>query len=306
MKPVLLLMGPTAAGKTALAEQLFDTRPCRLISVDSALVYRGLDIGTAKPSTDELQRYPHALVDICDPADEYSAGHFVRDAIALIDQALAADQLPVLVGGTMLYFRALTRGLADLPRADAELRTQLEAEAAAHGWDALHRQLAEVDPAAAARIHVHDPQRIQRALEVYRLTGRPLSELQQHTVPQAHYDYIRTIIGPTERRELDRRIEQRFDAMLAAGFEQEVAGLMARGELHADLPSMRAVGYRQMWAWLAGAGDFDGMREAALHATRQLAKRQFTWLRGEKDAVWLESGRRVLPDLIQQIDKYRR
>ncbi len=285
-------MGPTAAGKTDLAVALHEALPCEVISVDSALVYRGMDIGTAKPSPELLARVPHRLVDILDPAEAYSAGRFRDDALAAMDGIAAAGRVPLLVGGTMLYFRALQRGLADLPAADPAVRAELEAEAARVGWPVLHRRLAEVDPEAAAAIHPNDPQRIQRALEVHRLTGRPLSRLRrERRAPALPWRLLRLVVAPAERAWLHRRIARRFESMLEHGFLDEVARLRARGDLDLDRPALRAVGYRQAWLHLDGRYGHEEMVQRALAATRQLAKRQFTWLRGEVGATWFEATR---------------
>lgn len=285
----LCIMGPTASGKTALAEHLAARLPVELVSVDSALVYRGMDIGTAKP------KVPHRLVDIADPAEPYSAQRFREDAECAIADITARGRTPLLVGGTMLYFRALFRGLSDLPAADAAVRARLDARARACGWAALHAELARVDPVAAARIHPHDPQRIQRALEVWELTGRPISELQQVAAQSAApapgaptFRFHKLAVAPADRAELHWRIAERFREMVAAGFVEEVRRLKARGDLSADLPSMRAVGYRQIWRHLDGAYDLEEAVRLAVHATRQLAKRQLTWLRKEADLAWLD------------------
>jgi tRNA dimethylallyltransferase len=289
--PVVLIMGPTASGKTDLAVDLVDALapalPCEIVSVDSALVYRGMDIGTAKPSPALRAHYPHRLVDICEPTEAYSAARFRADALAAIAEIRARGALALLVGGTMLYFRALLRGLSPLPAADPALRERLAQEAAARGPAGMHRWLADVDPAAAARIHPNDPQRVQRALEVYLAGGRPMSSLWARGAAGLEMPTVKLVRSPRDRAVLHRRIEVRFDAMLTAGFLDEVRGLMRRGDLSADLPSMRAVGYRQAWAHLAGAYDAAAMRERALAATRQLAKRQYTWLRSEPDCHWL-------------------
>ncbi len=278
------LTGPTACGKSSVALRLAQELPVEIISVDSALVYRSMDIGTAKPNPAERADVPHHLIDIRDPLDAYSAAAFVRDAQALIDAIHARGRLPLLVGGTMLYFRALMLGLDDMPPADAQLRAGIETEAAKRGWPALHVELAGVDPITAARLAPNDSQRIQRALEVWRLTGRPLSAWQtQHSkapnaVTDDGADALLISLEPQSRPWLHQRIEQRFDAMLAAGFLDEVRALMARGDLHPDLPSMRCVGYRQAWEALT-LGDLSPLRDKAVAATRQLAKRQITWLR---------------------------
>ena len=281
---VLCIMGPTASGKTALAERIAAELRVELISVDSALVYRGMDVGTAKPTT------PHRLVDILDPSEPYTAARFQRDALAAIADAESSGRIPLLVGGTMLYFRALFRGLSELPSADPELRAEIAARMAAEGSAALHAELARVDPAAAARIHPNDPQRIQRALEVFRTTGTPISELQQRRAAPAH-DWRKLAVAPADRAVLHERIDARFRRMIDDGLVAEVDRLRARGDLDADLPSMRAVGYRQIWAHLDGEYDLDEAVRRGVFATRQLAKRQLTWLRAEPGLEWLDSGR---------------
>lgn len=289
LPPAIFVMGPTASGKTELAMALADHLPVELISVDSALVYRGMDIGTAKPSPEELARYPHRLVDICDPAEAYSAERFRRDALSAMAEVSAAGHIPLLVGGTMLYYRALQYGLSRLPESDPGVRAALEQELDAHGLAYLHAQLAEVDPGSAQRIHVNDTQRTLRALEVWRIAGRPLSELQAQQQGEAMpYTAVKLVRAPAERAELHARIAQRFHAMLASGFEEEVRALVARGDLDPELPSMRSVGYRQMWGWLRGEYGRTEMIERGIAATRQLAKRQMTWLRSEENALWLD------------------
>jgi tRNA dimethylallyltransferase len=278
----ILLMGPTASGKTELAISLCKRFPCDVISVDSAMVYRGMDIGTAKPDAETLRRTPHRLIDIRDPEDSYSAGEFVRDAREEIAKSIAAHRLPLLVGGTMMYFRALTEGIADLPAADPAVRLQIDREAAADGWPALHAELAAVDPAAAARISPNDSQRIQRALEVYRQSGKPLTAWQQDaeaTPPDVHYVKFALQIEP--RKVLHERIARRLQLMVDNGFIDEVAGLRRRPDLRADSPAMRSVGYRQFWKHLDGEWTLAEAKDRALFATRQLAKRQLTWLRSE-------------------------
>lgn len=282
-------MGPTASGKTALACQLSERFPLDLISVDSALVYRGLDIGSAKPDAATLARYPHALIDIRDPAQPYSAAEFRSDALAAMTSITARGRVPLLVGGTGLYFRALQRGLSALPEANEEVRAHLASDAAHYGWPALHARLAQLDPAAAARIGVNDTQRLQRALEVIELTGRPLSEQQAGGNGERFpWRVLKLALLPSDRAPLHARIAERFEAMLAAGLLNEVSALRARGDLHADLPAMRAVGYRQAWQYLDNPGDFNALRDRGIFATRQLAKRQITWLRSEWDARTLE------------------
>ena len=286
---VLFLMGPTASGKTALAVELVRRLPFEIISVDSAQVYREMDIGTAKPDVETRRIAPHRLVDIRDPAEAYSAGQFRADALREIAAIQAAGHIPLLVGGTMLYFRALERGLAELPTADPALRARLAAERAEQGGAALHARLARLDPAAATRIHPADSQRIQRALEVYELTGRPLTELcavsRNESLP---FRIVKWIVAPANRQVLHERIKQRFQLMLAQGFVAEVERLRRRGDLNPDAPSMRAVGYRQVWAYLDGRLDETAMVERGIIATRQYAKRQLTWLRAEAGAVWLD------------------
>jgi tRNA dimethylallyltransferase len=285
----IFLMGPTASGKTDLAIELHHRFPVDIISVDSALVYRGMDIGTAKPDAATLRQAPHALIDIRDPSESYSAAEFREDALAEMRRSSERGRVPLLTGGTMLYFRALSRGLAALPSADPEVRAGLEAEASEHGWQALHERLAARDPAAAQRIHPNDPQRIQRALEVIELTGRRISELQREQQDQRlGYRVLRLVACPQPRARLHARIEQRFHQMLEQGFLDEVESLRARGDLHRDLPSMRCVGYRQAWAYFEGEIDRAEMVRRALVATRQLAKRQITWLRQETDALWYD------------------
>lgn len=286
----ICLMGPTASGKTELAVALRERLPLEIISVDSVMVYRGLDIGSAKPGPEVLARAPHRLIDILDPAEAYSAARFVEDALREMAQITEAGRIPLLVGGTMLYFRALLGGLSALPSASPELRARLEQEAAEQGWAALHRRLAEVDPLAARRIHPNDPRRIQRALEVHALTGVPLTELQAVAAePALPYRVVKLAVAPAERAELHRRIAQRFRAMLDEGLIDEVEGLFRRGDLDPVLPALRAVGYRQVWEYLRGSLNHAEMVERGIIATRQLAKRQFTWLRSETGVHWLDS-----------------
>jgi tRNA dimethylallyltransferase len=290
--PAIFLMGPTAAGKTGLAVFLAQRLPLGVISVDSAMVYRGMDIGTAKPSRELLDRVPHRLLDIRDPTEPYSAAQFRVDALREMADITAAGKVPLLVGGTMLYFRALQQGLAPMPAAKPDLRASLEADAARAGWAAMHRRLAEVDPEAAARIHPHDPQRIQRALEVYQLTGQPISRLQRQAQGERPFPYriLKLVLAPADRGELHARIEQRFRTMLDEGFEGEVRHLWSRGDLSLELPSMRAVGYRQMLKYLIGEYTYAHMLERVVVATRQLAKRQLTWLRVESTCQRLGEG----------------
>ena len=300
LPPAIFLMGPTAAGKTDLALELARVLPCDLISVDSALIYRGMDIGTAKPERAILDAFPHALIDIRDPAESYSAAEFRADALAAMAESTARGRIPLLVGGTMLYYKALLEGLADMPSAAPAIRAELEARAAAEGWEALHRELAEVDPESAARIHPNDPQRLTRALEVYRVSGLSMTE---HRLRQAAgnpgagtsgagqlpYTVAQLAIAPAQRQVLHDRIAQRFRVMLEQGFVEEVEALRRRSDLHAGLPSIRAVGYRQVWEYLDGELSRDEMVERGIIATRQLAKRQFTWLRSWSDVHWLDS-----------------
>lgn len=280
LPPAIFLMGPTAAGKTALALELHDAFPVEIISVDSSQVYRGMDIGTAKPTPAEQARAPHRLIDIRDPAESYSAASFCADALREMQDITRAGRIPLLVGGTMFYFHALEFGLSDLPPADPEIRARLNAEAAQSGWESLHRRLQEVDPASAARIHPNDAQRIQRALEVYELTGQSLSALASSGArTPLPYRLIRIALWPQDRKSLHARIEQRFHAMLAQGFIPEVEKLYVRGDLKPDMPSLRTVGYRQIWEYLTKKINYSEMTEQALAATRQFAKRQITWLR---------------------------
>ncbi len=277
-------MGPTASGKTELAVRLVESLPCEIISVDSALVYRGMDIGTAKPDPALLERAPHRLIDILDPAEAYSAARFREDALVEMADIAKSGKIPLLVGGTMLYFRALERGLSEMPPADSRVRSRIEALAGREGWGAVHARLAEVDPESAARIHRNDPQRLQRALEVFELTGRPLSayhkEQGQAALP---YHLLKLALIPRDREAMWERIARRFDKMLEQGLIREVQALYERGDLDTRMPSMRAVGYRQVWDYLQGRLDHPQMVERAVVATRQLAKRQMTWLRTERD-----------------------
>ena len=285
---IISLMGPTASGKTAFAMELYDKYPIDIISVDSALIYRGMDIGSAKPTKQEQQKYPHKLIDICDPAESYSAANFRHDAIEEIEKSLSNGRTPLLVGGTMLYFKALIEGLSPLPAADSEIRQQIEEKANKLGWQAIHEELKKVDPVSAQRIHPNDPQRLNRALEVYLISGKSLTELTQESGEALPYDIIQLAIMPEDRAELHQRIEQRFLQMLDQGFEEEVKTLMQRSDLHTNLPSIRCVGYRQMWEYLNGDTSYDEMVFKGICATRQLAKRQITWLRGWKQPItWL-------------------
>lgn len=288
---VIFIMGPTASGKTDLAMQLYDAMPSRLISVDSALVYRGLDIGSAKPAPEELTRYPHDLIDICDPDEPYSASRFREDALALIDKARAEERMPILVGGTMLYFKTLMQGIADLPSADEEVRAQINREAVESGWSELHNQLASFDPESAARIKPGDSQRIQRAIEVYRISGKTLTEYFREQEETALNLNVKSIaIAPQNRDILRERIRKRFKQMLSEGLVEEVRYLLEEQKYSPELPALKSVGYRQVIDYLSGEYDYDMMLEKAVTATSRLAKRQMTWLRSWPDVYWLESG----------------
>ena len=279
----ICIMGPTASGKTDLAVEARKHLPVELISVDSALVYKDMNIGTAKPDVETLAQAPHRLIDFLDPSQAYSAADFRADALREMEAITAQGAIPLLVGGTMLYFRALEYGLSDLPAANPEIRAKLDAEAEAKGWDALHERLQRIDPEAAARIHPNDPQRLQRALEVYELTGKSLTHMQQAARYDAcPYQLHKIALIPEDRSWLHRRIEMRFDLMLEQGFIDEVRTLYQRGDLSMDMPAIRAVGYRQVWEYLDGKIDYNLMRNRAIVATRQLAKRQMTWLRSEQ------------------------
>ncbi len=284
-------MGPTASGKTALATALLQHFSVDLLSVDSALVYRGMDIGTAKPSPAELAVCPHQMIDICDPAESFSAGDFCQYAMRHISTSFQCQRVPLLVGGTMLYFKSLLDGMNQLPGSNPVLRAEIESEAKAVGWAALHDRLQAFDPESHARIHPNDPQRISRAIEVYRSTGQSLTALQQTEQTRFPFRSINIILEPRDRAVLHQRIEQRLDQMFAAGFVDEVRRLYQRSDLHEDLPAIRCVGYRQVWQYLAGKIDYKTCREQALYATRQLAKRQLTWLRRwppEGERFWIE------------------
>ncbi|NQZ29643.1 MAG: tRNA (adenosine(37)-N6)-dimethylallyltransferase MiaA [Oceanospirillaceae bacterium] len=289
MPRAIFLMGPTAAGKTALAMDLFDKLPCELISVDSALIYREMNIGTAKPSAHELLRYPHHLVDIIDPAQSYSAAAFRADVLPLMQDIVDRGKIPLLVGGTMMYFNALTKGMAKLPNADEEIRQQITDIAQAQGWPAVHQLLKEVDPSSAARLAPNDSQRIQRALEVFRISGKTLTmhwaEQEQYQLP---FNVLNIAVMPEQRQTLHQRIEQRFKVMLEQGFLDEVKALYQRGDLNLEMPSMRCVGYRQAWLYIQGELDYAAMQEKGIIATRQLAKRQITWLRSWENLHWFD------------------
>ncbi|WP_052122357.1 tRNA (adenosine(37)-N6)-dimethylallyltransferase MiaA [Chelonobacter oris] len=286
----VFLMGPTASGKTELAIQLRQVLPVEVISVDSALIYKGMDIGTAKPSQAELALAPHRLIDIKDPAESYSAADFRRDALHEMQTISRQGKIPLLVGGTMLYYRALLDGLSPLPSADKQVRSDIETLAKEKGWAYLHQQLQQIDPIAAARIHPNDPQRINRALEVYYISGKTLTELTAMQGEKLPYRLVQFAIAPQDRAVLHQRIALRFNNMIAQGFENEVRKLYHRTDLHLDLPSIRCVGYRQMWEYLRGDYDYEEMIYRGICATRQLAKRQITWLRGWKSEIhWLDS-----------------
>jgi len=288
LPPVICLMGPTASGKTALAMALYDALPCELISVDSALVYKGMDIGTAKPTSEELSKYPHRLIDLIEPTQSYSAADFCRDALKEIADIRKRGKIPVLVGGTMMYFKSLIEGISPLPEASPEIRKVIEQEAKENGWQYIHQLLANVDPVSAERIHPNDPQRLTRALEVFRLTGNTLTQLTEIKGETVSGDVLQFAIAPKERSTLHQRIEQRFNQMIELGFEQEVRKLRQSPALHQDLPSIRCVGYRQMWQYLEGDYDFEEMVFKGVCATRQLAKRQLTWLRNWPNIHWLD------------------
>lgn len=290
-KPLaIFLMGPTASGKTDLAIQLRQQLPVEVISVDSALIYRGMDIGTAKPSKAELALAPHRLIDICDPAESYSAANFRTDALREMQEISAQGKIPLLVGGTMLYYKALLEGLSPLPSADEKVRSEIEAKAALIGWGGLHQELSKIDPISAQRINPNDSQRINRALEVFYLTGKTLTELTAQKGEALPYDILQFAIAPEQREVLHLRIEQRFHKMIELGFQQEVENLYRRPDLNENLPSIRCVGYRQMWEYLRGDYDHDEMVFRGICATRQLAKRQITWLRGWTSPIqWLDS-----------------
>jgi tRNA dimethylallyltransferase len=291
MPKIICLMGPTASGKTPLAVELVQKYPLEIISVDSAMVYKGMDIGTAKPDVDTLKLAPHRLIDLCDPSEPYSAGRFRDDALLAIEDIIAKGKTPLLVGGTMLYFRVLTQGLAQMPRADQSLREQLEKEAEVAGWEAMHAKLIDLDPASAVRIHPNDAQRIQRALEVYYLSGKTITAWHEEgTSALSDYDIVNFAIAPDDRAQLHTRIQQRFDEMIKQGFVDEVRALYERGDLTPALPSIRSVGYRQLWQHVAGLESLEEACEKGVIATRQLAKRQITWLRTWPEITWLKSG----------------
>lgn len=304
LPPAILLMGPTASGKTDLALELVRHFPLEIISVDSALIYRGMDIGTAKPPAAVLAEAPHRLIDILDPAETYSAANFREDALREMADIVAAGRIPLLVGGTMLYFRALESGLSELPPANPALRAQIEDEAIRGGWSALHDELKARDPVAASRIHPNDPQRLQRAIEVIRLTGKALSDLQSGGLGRFPYRLLRLGLMPQDRERLHLRIRQRFEKMLAQGLINEVTHLYERGDLDPGLPSIRAVGYRQVWRYLAGEWDQKTMAEKAVVATRQLAKRQMTWMRSDQGLISLNADAIELSKLSGQVKEF--
>lgn len=295
-------MGPTASGKTALSLKLADTLGSEIISVDSALVYQAMDIGTAKPTVAERGTIPHHLIDILAPSEAYSTGQFRDQATALIEQQLSVGQTPLLTGGTQLYFSALTDGLAQLPPADPRIRLRLDQLLLSEGKAYLHQQLQAVDPIAAARIHMNDPQRVQRALEVYEITGEPLSSFFNES-SESPYQFLKIILSPEDRSVLHRRIESRFLDMLHNGLIEEVESLRQRGDLHLGLPSMRCVGYRQVWQYLDGEFTKDEMIDHSVAASRQLAKRQLTWLRKHSDALWFDHSEQAYPSTLQAIQR---
>lgn len=306
LPPVIFLMGPTASGKTELSVNLALKLDTEIISVDSALIYRGMDIGTAKPSLDERRGVPHHLIDILEPTQSYSTAAFRRSALELIERIGSQGKVPILTGGTMLYFNALVNGLAVLPEADQTLREALEKQFVEHGKLAMHDQLKSIDPQAAQRIHPNDPQRVQRALEVFELTGKSLTEnLQMQEAAVLPFRVIKLIVAPSDRKKLHDKIAKRFKTMLLEGLVDEVKTLYERGDLTEAMPAVRAVGYRQVWSYLKGEYDFNSMVEKGIIATRQLAKRQFTWLRKEKQAYQLESYKPELSKEVYDLIQHR-
>lgn len=287
--PVVAIMGPTASGKTGLALELAKHIPAEIISVDSALVYRHMDIGTAKPTPEEMAIAPHWLVDIIEPNEAYSVAEFVKDATRLIGEIHSRGKLPILAGGTIMYFNALINGISPLPKSDTKIREDIAREAEEKGWQVLHDELAVIDPVAAARIHPNDPQRLTRALEVYRSSGQTLTHWQQQATTRCPYNIEQFAIAPQDRAVLHDRIAQRFDLMLEQGLVAEVEKLYQRGDLNEDMPSIRSVGYRQVWQYLNGELSYADMRDRGIIATRQLAKRQLTWLRGWSELTWLDT-----------------
>lgn len=310
MKPTaIFLMGPTASGKTDLAIQLRSSLPVEVISVDSALIYKGMDIGTAKPSKEELDLVPHRLIDILDPSESYSAMNFRADALREMADITAQGKIPLLVGGTMLYYKALIEGLSPLPSADENIRAEIEQKAAQQGWATLHTELAKIDPISAARINPSDSQRINRALEVFYITGKSLTELTEEKGEALPYDFVQFAIASQDRHILHDRIEKRFHKMIELGFQEEVEKLYARGDLNINLPSIRCVGYRQMWEYLQGDYDHEEMIFRGICATRQLAKRQLTWLRGWKTPIqWLDSlqPQQAKETILRHLDSYQK
>lgn len=295
------IMGPTASGKTASALAIAQHVPCEIISVDSALVYQGMDIGTAKPTREELAAVPHHLIDIIDPLDSYSVAQFRADTLRLVEEISARGKVPLLVGGTMLYYKGLADGLDDLPGADPAVRARLDEEAARIGWPAMHARLAAIDPETAARLKPNDSQRVQRALEIHALSGRPMSELlAQREKEDLPFELVSYALEPSDRAWLHERIARRFDIMLESGFLDEVKALRARGDLHLGLPSIRCVGYRQAWEYLDGAIDYAAMRETGIIATRQLCKRQLTWLRSMPERIVVDC---CAPDAARQLQQ---
>lgn len=301
LPPAIFLMGPTASGKTELAVKLAQQLNTEIISVDSALVYKGMDIGTAKPTLEERQGVRHHLIDILDPIEAYSTGCFRQSALQIMDDMTSRGKIPILTGGTMLYFNSLFNGLASLPAANPDVRKKLDEELAALGKEALHLRLKKIDPESAERIHPNDPQRIQRALEVYELSGKPMTQFfKEGQGNQIPFKKIKLIVAPDDRRQLHEKIAQRFRAMVDSGLIKEVEGLYHRGDLTENLPAIRAVGYRQVWYYLQGKYDLDTMIDKGIIATRQLAKRQFTWLRREQDALRFTSFEENLTDKVLQ------
>lgn len=299
---IIFIMGPTAAGKTDLAVECVERFGCELISVDSALVYREMDIGTAKPDAETLKRAPHKLIDIIDPSESYSAANFREDALREIQSTLSRGKTPVLVGGTMLYYKTLQEGLSELPQANESIREQLEADARQYGWQKMHDRLAKIDPVSAERIHPNDPQRIQRALEVYEISGKTLTEFWQAQTSQSlPYNILKIAFFPENRALLRERIALRFHHMLELGFIEEVEALRARGDLHLELPSMRCVGYRQVWEYLDGSMGFEEMKEKGITATRQLAKRQMTWLRKESSCNFYDIDQAIYQKILKNL-----
>lgn len=298
---VLCLMGPTGTGKSALALELAEQVPAEIVSVDSAMIYRGMDIGTDKPAAFVLEKTPHHLIDICDPSERYNAARFATDAALAIEDIHARGRLPILAGGTFLYFRSLIQGLSPMPGADPEVRENIQAEAEEWGWEALHAELEAIDPATAARIAPTDTQRLERALELVRLTGRAPSELHAASNAGAVYDFLRIALWPSDRDALYAKLADRFELMMEQGLLEEVIALRARGDLDESYPAVRAVGYRQLWHYLAGDCSLEQAMERAVTATRRYAKRQLTWLRGEQDVTRIEPGNAVADTVIEAL-----